>query len=226
VLRSCTEGACLGHHKLLPCGNKAQMGKWWQVGVWTRKVSASYRDLSRKDGIELHDYPHQSLSVPTLMQAALPYSARSCGKTGSRGRLVALAIRLLVALLLVFCSTDRVLSDWRRGFSSQTASVELRDAGGSGTEARCLRGCQYCTAYQWTMQQKRAVELGPLQGRWDTFWDFTPTSVSVDWVSMGIALCTATPSPCPKSNHHICRCPRRAMPCADFRRREKTVCAG
>jgi hypothetical protein len=87
AIAGCTEGTCLGHQKTLQCG-KGQDGKptvHRKMGMWTQKASASSsRFVKQEDGVKFNEHPHHSLSVPTLMHAALPHWASSYGKTGSR----------------------------------------------------------------------------------------------------------------------------------------------
>jgi hypothetical protein len=74
-----------------------------------------------------------------------------------------------------------------------------------------VRGCQHCTTngsckHCGLWSSGRCKAAGPLPGT-----SRPRPHVSVDWVSMEIALCTATPSPLSRSNHHICRCPRASQ---------------
>jgi hypothetical protein len=62
------------------------------------------------------------------------------------------------------------------------------------------------------MQAPRAVELGPLQGRWATSWDLTPTSACVSRLGFhGNSAVHGHTKSQSRSNHHICRCPQASQ---------------
>jgi hypothetical protein len=94
--------------------------------------------------------------------------------------------------------------------------VKLHDAGGSGTEARrvCEAGGIALPMDHASMQACKHRGLwssGRCKGRWDTLWP-TPTSTCVSRLGFhGNSAVHGHTRPQPKSNHHICRCPRASQ---------------